>query len=105
MLLGFAPLTPLRKTSTSLRSAQDDRLSVWAVLSLTYTATCHPEQKTLMGDTHKKPKDPRRSRFTVSLAGTIFAFSKVNFATQKRSFTYLASLDVQDDKSVRAVIV
>ena len=103
MLLGFAPLIPLRKTSTSLRSAQDDRLSVWAVLSLTYTATCHPEPKTFMGDMHKNPKDLRRSRFTVSLVGIPLVFSKVNFASQKRSFTCLALLDVQDDKSVCAV--
>ena len=72
------------------------------MLPLTYTATCHPELRTLMGDMQREPKDPRRSRFSVSLVGTIFAFSKVNFATQKRSFTCLASLDVQDDKSVRA---
>ena len=104
MLLGFAPLTPLRKTSTSLRSAQDDRLKVYFELPLTYTATCHPEQRTLMGDMQREPSKNgvlatersgvgilRRSRFPVPSVGIALVFSKVNFVLQKRSFTCLAS--------------
>ena len=62
MLLGFAPLTSLRKTSTSLRFAQDDRLSCYVVLFLTYPSICHPERRKQLSVVFVVEPDHREGR-------------------------------------------
>jgi hypothetical protein len=63
---------------------------------------CHPERPRAYGGAKTKIRRVSRlCRFQLGMLG--IQIQKVNFATQKRSFTCLASLDVQDDKSVSAV--